>query len=68
MHFSQNPTPAALSFVRHFNSAAHADMEALIDELLDEITSAGYCPISHTAHFGELSITVIIVATTTATN
>lgn len=67
MHLSQNPTPAARSFVRHFNSAAHADLEGLIDELLQEITSVGYCPIGHTAHFGELSITVIIVATT-ATN
>lgn len=53
---------ASRSFVRHFNPAAVADLENLIDELLDEITSSGCRPVSHTADFGDLSITVIVVA------
>lgn len=57
------PTSAAgRSFVRHFNPAALADLANLIDELLDEITSSGYRPVSHTADFGDLSITIIVVA------
>lgn len=54
--------PATKAFVRFFNPVAVHDLEQLIDELLACVDDAGYSPASHSVDFGELSITVVVVA------